>query len=167
MIETKTCFSCKRVLPLTSFWKHTQKKDGRMPSCKICVAKASELSGEPEPCTKCKENPRTRSGNWCQPCINEGARKRRVENPGKWYRALTAEQKKKRRARVALYKMVQIGKIVRRPCEVCGSLKSEGHHHNGYEKENRYDVRWLCKEHHGALDRWKRMKLTLGQPCTI
>ena len=45
-------------------------------------------------------------------------------------------------ARAALRK----GIISKRPCQVCGSEKSEMHHED-YSKP--YDVIWLCKKHHG------------------
>jgi len=39
------------------------------------------------------------------------------------------------------------GKVVKRPCEVCGDPKSQGHHED-YSKP--LDVVWLCTVHHGA-----------------
>jgi hypothetical protein len=39
------------------------------------------------------------------------------------------------------------GKIVRRPCW-CGNSNVQAHHHNGYAREHRLDVTWLCDRHH-------------------
>jgi hypothetical protein len=41
---------------------------------------------------------------------------------------------------------VEVGKIKRLPCEVCGNPKSQGHHED-YSKP--LEVRWLCANHHG------------------
>jgi len=40
---------------------------------------------------------------------------------------------------------LKTGKIKRLPCEVCGNIKSQGHH-DDYLKP--YDVRFLCSVHH-------------------
>lgn len=37
------------------------------------------------------------------------------------------------------------GKLVRKPCKVCGERKSQGHHCD-YDKP--LDVMWLCQKHH-------------------
>ena len=37
------------------------------------------------------------------------------------------------------------GKIIKKPCEVCGIEKSEGHHKD-YSKP--FEVMWLCRRHH-------------------
>lgn len=42
----------------------------------------------------------------------------------------------------------QRGKLIPKPCEVCGSLKVEKHH-DDYSKP--LEVRWFCREHHLAL----------------
>jgi len=49
------------------------------------------------------------------------------------------------KARYLLNMNVQLKKIIRKPCEVCGELKTEGHHEN-YHKP--LVVKWLCKKHH-------------------
>lgn len=43
---------------------------------------------------------------------------------------------------------VRKGRLIRRPCELCGNPVVEGHH-DDYGKP--LDVRWLCHRHHRAL----------------
>lgn len=42
---------------------------------------------------------------------------------------------------------VRTGKLVRRPCEVCGAEKVEAHHQDYRDHLN---VKWLCRKHHRA-----------------
>src|ERR1700686_4886225 len=51
----------------------------------------------------------------------------------------------KRKARIAVMLAVRNGQLVRKPCEVCGGPKSEGHHED-YTKP--LEVVWLCRWHH-------------------
>lgn len=43
---------------------------------------------------------------------------------------------------------VRAGKLVRKPCEVCGEEKVHAHHKT-YDAENPFDIQWLCARHHG------------------
>lgn len=52
-------------------------------------------------------------------------------------------------ARSYLNVYVKRGKIQRGPCVVCGLLKVEAHHYNGYDHP--LDVVWLCPQHHRAV----------------
>ena len=61
------------------------------------------------------------------------------------------EQQYRGRARAYLNVYVRRGKVVRRPCLVCGAEQAEGHHHNGYADP--LDVTWLCKAHHREAHR--------------
>lgn len=79
-------------------------------------------------------------------CLDCGARWRPTKGP----RQRCTECSKKRDrgaqpARQALSNAVRRGELIRRPCEVCGDPKSEGHH-DDYAKL--LDVRWLCRTHH-------------------
>lgn len=48
-------------------------------------------------------------------------------------------------ARTATNNAIRDGRLVRHPCEKCGSLRSQAHH-DDYSRP--LDVRWLCKPHH-------------------
>lgn len=52
------------------------------------------------------------------------------------------------KAKRILNHVIASGKIVRKPCNVCGSNKSQGHHPN-YDYPLR--VKWLCAQHHKNL----------------
>ncbi len=45
---------------------------------------------------------------------------------------------------------VKAGKIIRKNCEKCGSIKSQAHH-DDYTKP--LEVRWLCSIHHAEFHR--------------
>lgn len=51
-------------------------------------------------------------------------------------------------AHLSVKNAVNLGVIVRLPCEVCGDEKSEAHHPD-YDRP--YDVQWLCRRHHKRL----------------
>ena len=54
-------------------------------------------------------------------------------------------QESENRARDKVYHAIRAGKLVKQPCEVCGSELVEAHHDDyNYPLQ----VRWLCKKHH-------------------
>lgn len=59
----------------------------------------------------------------------------------KWAKKYPIKQKARQMARNA----VKAGKLLKLPCEVCGDLKSQGHHED-YNKP--LAVIWLCTQHH-------------------
>lgn len=84
--------------------------------------------------------------------IANASRARRIEEVRAYdrkrgHRSYGAE---KDRARNLLAKAILRGKIERKPCEVCGAAKVDGHHAD-YSKP--LDVRWLCRAHHMELHR--------------
>ena len=53
-------------------------------------------------------------------------------------------------ARNAVKVAIRSGKLIKKPCEVCGETKVHGHH-DDYSKP--LEVRWLCPKHHGLEHR--------------
>jgi len=56
----------------------------------------------------------------------------------------------KRLAKDAVHNAKMRGRIVAKPCEVCGAYPTEGHHPD-YTKP--LEVQWLCQKHHKELHR--------------
>jgi len=62
---------------------------------------------------------------------------------------MTLKYPEKYKARNTARNALASGKLIRQPCEVCGSPKSEIHH-DEYSKP--LEVRWLCHMHHRELE---------------
>jgi len=76
------------------------------------------------------------------------------KKPNIYYKKKSVEKYKDRdKCRNMFYSSIKSGKITRKPCEVCGDQKSEGHHED-YNKP--YDVVWLCRLHHVEADKKRR-----------
>jgi hypothetical protein len=71
-----------------------------------------------------------------------GARRREE----RWRR--TEQGRKAHSAHTAVYVALRDGRLVRKPCRICGDPKAFAHHPNGYEGIHRLDVEWLCLTHH-------------------
>lgn len=56
----------------------------------------------------------------------------------------------KKKTRSITGQAIRSGALLREPCTVCGSAKSEAHH-DDYTKP--LEVRWLCRKHHMELHR--------------
>lgn len=138
MPKTKICFKCKKRKPITSFYKHSQMKDGVLGKCKKCTKKDvsdnyhanREYYAEYE--KKRFQNPDRKAK------ALEYQKKRRAKNPGKY------------KAQTAVSNAVRDGRLLKEACENCGNIKSQAHH-DDYRKP--LEVRWLCRkchlEHHG------------------
>jgi hypothetical protein len=58
--------------------------------------------------------------------------------------------------RMKTWANIKKGIIKRKPCSVCGNIKSEIHHNN---YNNCYDIMWLCKKHHWELHNLLKINL--------
>jgi hypothetical protein len=146
MSEGKPCFKCQTVKPLTEFYKHPKMADGHLGKCKSCTKKdvtehrnakleevrAYDRARWQNPERRAANKQRRRTPEWRAYEMRRQAERRRLE-PDK-YRAWGAVSNALRR-----------GKLVKQPCEICGSTTVEAHHED-YSRP--LDVHWLCQEHH-------------------
>lgn len=137
----KTCTKCREEQVLDLFPRIPTSRDGRGSWCKAC---ASVLQ-------KSYAKDRVKNGVY----KTEEFRRKARENHSKRYAVIKSwlsnwkkENKEKIYARNYVYRAIKKGSMERLPCVKCGELKTHAHHHNGYNKENRLNVMWLCKDHH-------------------
>lgn len=74
---------------------------------------------------------------------NPDVKKRRAKHAK--IRRIDPSQSHKIYARDLTNKAIKSGKLIKKPCEVCGKNKVDAHHED-YNKP--YDVMWLCRRHH-------------------
>jgi hypothetical protein len=97
-------------------------------------------------CSKCEsplEITRLFKQRYCKACHAEHMRNNRPKHS-----ELPEPARKKANARSYLHVYVKRGKIIKAPCEICGSERSEAHHID-YTKP--LEVHWLCRDHHLEL----------------
>ena len=131
----KTCFKCETSKPLSEFYTHRRMADGHLNKCKSC-AKSD------------------RATHYRRPGVRERVlayHKNRMTDPGqrarhKSYLAVGRERHPEHyKARVILNHAIRDRRIVKKPCEVCGCEKTQGHH-GDYSRP--LDVQWFCFKHH-------------------
>lgn len=132
----RTCLGCGRSLPLDQFGQRSNR-------CRPCVVAHTREWKAANPARVREQNQRWHAAH-------PGYYNRwREANPSR------AEKRKKRdaypeqvRARSAINYEVRAGRIERQPCVKCGDLKTEAHHHHGYDQDHWLNVVWLCRAHH-------------------
>lgn len=90
-------------------------------------------------CRKCKQ-PKTPNDFY------EGVKSRCKEFKKRALQDHRAKNPLKYKARTAVGNAVRDGRLIKGPCEVCGTTKRVQAHHHDYSKP--LDVRWLCFQHH-------------------
>lgn len=99
-------------------------------------------------CSKCGgplEENRIGKQRYCLACHAAHMRETRPKHS-----ELSEEARRKANVRAATKEYVSRGKITKKPCAVCGNVKSEAHHPD-YSKP--LEVIWLCRIHHLKLHR--------------
>lgn len=137
-MTTKKCFKCGVIKPLEKFYVHSEMADGHLGKCISCTKKdVNTRYYEPESRKRIKEYEAKRFKDpERKKKIYLYALKRKELHPGKT------------RANRKVTDAIKTGRLVRKPCEVCGEVKSQAHH-SDYRKY--LDVRWLCFKHHREL----------------
>ena len=143
----KTCFKCGDVLPISEFYRHPKMSDGHSNKCKTCT-KSDVRMNRHRNIEHYREFDRMRAN--LEHRVN--ARKAYTQTPRGRAAARRASQKNAqlkpwtKAATTILNNAVRDGRIVKLPCEVCGSRIRVHGHHDDYTKP--LDVKWLCPKHH-------------------
>lgn len=148
----KMCRVCKQEKLESEFCRHPSTADGFLGICKKCDSERSKLRRLTNPLVQAADRERAKKPE-------TKARRHKVtsmwlkSHPEKraYYRQLYADKK---RAHGIVKRAVRGGRLLRRPCEVCGESVAQAHH-DDYSKP--LDVRWLCAQHHADIhQRWHR-----------
>jgi len=130
----KICKKCGIRKHITEFYIHKGMADGRLNFCKDCVRERVRNYAH-------TEEAKGLAKLWWKTERGKAKLKRHTQryrklNPGK-YRA----------TRIA-NNALRDGRLIKRPCEVCGETSVEKHH-DDYSKP--LEVRWLCRKHHRQI----------------
>ena len=127
-MDSKKCFKCSEVKPLTAFYKHKQMADGYIGKCKECN-KSDVIANRLAKVEYYREYDRNR-GN------RQGSfytKEYRLKYPNKY------------KAHNMIHNAIRSGNLFREPCEVCKNENVHAHHDDYLKPLN---VRWLCPAHH-------------------
>jgi hypothetical protein len=128
-MTSKACTRCGITKPLDAFYR----EGGRYrPDCKECARDQRN---------RYRRTEAGRAALRAQWAASEHRREKQREQARKW--------RQKNPAKVAaedrLMSAIKTGRLIRRPCEVCGAANAHGHHAD-YAKP--LEVQWLCPVHH-------------------
>lgn len=133
VVGSKRCFKCGKVKPLNEFYRHPMMGDGRLGKCKACT-KIDVAVNRLANIDRVRAYDRKRAKH-----------PERAAATAAVVKAWRAEDRRRTAAHNAVARALRSGRLVRKPCERCGSEKS-GAHHEDYDKK--LDVTWLCQRHH-------------------
>jgi len=136
-MKSKPCIRCKESKAINEFYKHPQMGDGHLNKCiPCCVADARKHREE----------------NHAKVCAYD---RKRFKSPERKKKILLYAKKRREkfpekcRARGMVLDAIKSGKLIRKPCEVCGTTERVQAHHDDYTKP--LEVRWMCFKHHREI----------------
>lgn len=157
---SKKCFKCNEIKPISHYYKHSQMADGHLNKCKECT-KADTLNNRNDNLEYYQEYDRKRANLPKRRRLRKEIAKRWRADPE--LRKRTCELKKawsdknvlKRAAHIWTCNAIRDGRIIKKPCEVCGKKKVDAHH-DDYNFPT--SVRFLCRKHHSEHHKLEREK---------
>ena len=164
----KVCFKCGRLLPLSSFYKHSRMADGHLNKCKDCTRKDTNVNRK-EKEDYYKEYDRNRPNHEGRIVNNRERQKELKESDPETFhikRKLRQDTYRdnhpdKYKAHCCVNNAIKYGKLQKKCfCENCSSDYKVQAHHESYEEENWLDVVWLCdrchKKRHRTINKYIR-----------
>lgn len=143
----KPCIDCKIDKDLSEFHTHHKMKDGRLNVCKSCHKKRCIKHREKNrEALKIKDKERAKLPHRIAARklyeTTEVGKLNRKKSLSNWNK----NHPQKRSAHQAVNNAIQSGKLVKKPCENCGTSDGVEAHHEDYSKP--LEVVWLCDFHH-------------------
>lgn len=124
----RTCTKCKEIKNKSCFYVRRQRKPGSLYSlCKKCH---EFLSHKGRKYSEYPEKYKIRKRRYALKYLKNKKNKVKIE------------------ARKLYLKAIKDGIIKRKPCIICATVKSEGHH---YDYTKPLNVIWVCKRHHADI----------------
>ncbi len=138
MHNSKICYKCEKLLPLTEFNKRSVSFDGLAGRCKQCV-KINSSAYRERHIERLRAYDRGRSKSPA-----------RLRLAAKYTRIWRDNDPRRYLCHNEVRKAVRNGVLIKQPCSVCGSEKSMAHHES-YDRP--LEVIWFCQPHHRARHR--------------
>ena len=117
----RICTKCHLEQPITSFHRNKKGKEGRLNTCSACRNIAAKTA-------------------------------RRTAHTKLLNKSYSLEWKRKNKDKVlahkAVHRAIKLGRLKKRPCQVCRETDAQAHHED-YSRQ--LDVIWLCCLHHAEL----------------
>ena len=151
MHDSKVCFKCEQVKPLSDFYKHSRMADGRLNKCKECSKKDTK-ENRLKNIDYYLEYDKSRANNpdRVQTRKNYAETQRGIAAGNKAKKEYLERNKIKHAVHIIFRNAVRDGKIIKKDiCESCGIKHKRIHgHHDDYAYP--LSVRWLCPKCHSA-----------------
>jgi hypothetical protein len=155
MMNIKKCFRCGASKPLSEFYRHPKMADGRLGKCKDCT-RADVNNNRQEKNDYYAAFDRARAN------LPHRVAARKAYAKTDRGRMVTKAAKKRwiamhpaiRAAHVITGNAIRDKRLIKGPCEVCGTTIRVQAHHDDYTKP--MDVRWLCVKHHNEHHKAQR-----------
>ena len=119
----------KEIKSLAEFYKHSNMKDGYINKCKPCNKKDVRVN-RLDKVEYYRSYDRARGNRQSK----EYGANWKATNPGKY------------QAQILTGNLIKVGRLLKKPCEKCGSDIRVHAHHDDYLRP--FEVRWLCASHH-------------------
>lgn len=131
------CITCGIPKPLDEFYRHQGMSNGRLGKCKECQKANTKLNYRKNIKAR-KEYDKAR----------EQTEKRKIQKR-QYFLSQNEKFPEKRAARIKAGNALRDGRLTKKPCERCGSEKSQMHHPD-YSKP--LEIEWYCDPCHKLIE---------------